>query len=471
MNKLFNIFAIAGLAMGLYACEETPLPGGDDTTPPTNEVSITLNNDKDSIVADGVEAVTFAVEVTGESQGDVQIICLNDNSVLPAKTFTTTTAGEYQFKAILGKVSSNTVTITATAPAIPVPTILLEADKESIVADNTDTVTFTVKVDGQDKTSEVEIINLVYNVTLEDNTFATDVAGEFTFKAKYEEWESNEVKITATAPEAPVVKSLRLDVAPNRIKADGTEEAVFTVYYGEDDVTNEAEIYNTATQDVLPTNKFSTTEVGTHSFRARYNDEVTGVSTTVDAYDPNWEGKYEPGTLYNENGIKGVIFAIKEHPNSGTMFCYVMSMDEEDLAWSNEQVDLRCANSPWGAWITSDIFHPDRDNRDINDYPAFKWCVDHGDGWFLPSQQEMQWMWEAVSGGTLKFDSPSVAHYNKLLSDNGGEPFVETYYWSSTGLDKTSAIAVAFMEDSVICLESTRDKAFSVRAAYRFAIN
>ena len=186
MNKLFNIFAIAGLAMGLYACEETPLPGGDDTTPPTNEVSITLNNDKDSIVADGVEAVTFAVEVTGESQGDVQIICLNDNSVLPAKTFTTTTAGEYQFKAILGKVSSNTVTITATAPATPVPTILLEADKESIVADNTDTVTFTVKVDGQDKTSEVEIINLVYNVTLEDNTFATDVAGEFTFKAKYE---------------------------------------------------------------------------------------------------------------------------------------------------------------------------------------------------------------------------------------------------------------------------------------------
>jgi hypothetical protein len=249
------------------------------------------------------------------------------------------------------------------------------------------------------------------------------------------------------------------------------EEAIFTVTFGQEDVTSEAEIYNVNTSEVLSGNKFKTSEVGTHSFRARYQDKVTGESTNVDAYDPNWEGKYEPGMLYNENGVKGVIFAIKEHPASGTMFCYVMSMDEEDLPWSNEQVDLSYANSAWGAWITEDIFHPSRDNRNIDDYPAFKWCVEHGEGWFLPSQQEMQWMWDAVSGGTLKFDSPSVAHYNKLLSENGGEPFVETYYWSSTGLDKTSAVAIAFMEDSVVCLESTRDKAYSVRAAYRFAIN
>ena len=80
-------------------------------------------------------------------------------------------------------------------------------------------------------------------------------------------------------------------------------------------------------------------------------------------------------------------------------------------------------------------------------------------------------MWDAVSGGTHKFDSQSVAQFNKALTDNGGEPLSETFYWSSTALDKSSAIAVAFMENSVICLESTRDKCYSVRAAYRFAIN
>ena len=462
MKKFLSIFAIVALALGFTACEPTVEPQPEAQKP-------TLSVDKSEILANGADKATFTATVDGVENADIQIISLKDNSILSGNTFTTTEPGKYQFKAIYGQESSDVVEVTAKEVE---KIITLEADKSEIIADSTDTVTFTVKVDGEVVTDNYEITNLNYNIKVEGNTFTSDVTGEFKFQAMYEgKWLSNEVAVVANAVPAPEVKELRLSVSPNRIKADGVEEAIFTVTFGQEDVTSEAEIYNVNTSEVLSGNKFKTSEVGTHSFRARYQDKVTGESTNVDAYDPNWEGKYEPGMLYNENGVKGVIFAIKEHPASGTMFCYVMSMDEEDLAWSNEQVDLSYANSAWGAWITEDIFHPSRDNRNIDDYPAFKWCVEHGEGWFLPSQQEMQWMWDAVSGGTLKFDSPSVAHYNKLLSENGGEPFVETYYWSSTGLDKTSAIAVAFMEDSVICLESTRDKAYSVRAAYRFAIN
>ncbi|MBO5901276.1 MAG: hypothetical protein J6Q36_02525 [Alistipes sp.] len=462
MKKFLSIFAIVALALGFTACEPTVEPQPEAQKP-------TLSVDKSEILANGADKATFTAKVDGVENADIQIISLKDNSILSGNTFTTTEPGKYQFKAIYGQESSDVVEVTAKEVE---KIITLEADKSEIIADSTDTVTFTVKVDGEVVTDNYEITNLNYNIKVEGNTFTSDVTGEFKFQAMYEgKWLSNEVAVVANAVPAPEVKELRLSVSPNRIKADGTEEAIFTVTFGEEDVTSEAEIYNVNTSEVLSSNKFKTSEVGTHSFRARYQDKVTGESTNVDAYDPNWEGKYEPGMLYNENGVKGVIFAIKEHTASGTMFCYVMSMDEEDLAWSNEQVDLSYANSAWGAWITEDIFHPSRDNRNIDDYPAFKWCVEHGEGWFLPSQQEMQWMWDAVSGGTLKFDSPSVAHYNKLLSENGGEPFVETYYWSSTGLDKTSAVAVAFMEDSVVCLESTRDKAYSVRAAYRFAIN
>ena len=241
--------------------------------------------------------------------------------------------------------------------------------------------------------------------------------------------------------------------------------------YGEDDVTAESEVYNTATQEVLENKKFSTTEPGTYKFRARYNGETTGVSIEIDAFDPAIASQYEIGTIYDVDGVKGVIFAIKEHPSSGTLFCYILSLDEEDLPWSTEYADLSYANSAWGAWITEDIFHPSRDNKDINNYPAFKWCVEHGDGWFLPSQDEMLWMWEAVSGGTHKFNSPSVEKFNKVITDNGGEPFQETFYWSSTAGSADIAIAVAFMENSVVCLTPTRDNAYSVRAAYRFAIN
>ena len=462
MKKFLSIFAIVALALGFSACEEP-------TVDPQDKGKPMLSVDKTEILANGADKATFTAYVKGVEDAGVEIISLKNNAILSDNTFTTTEPGTYQFKAIYGKESSDVVEIVAKEVE---KIITLEADKSEIIADNTEAVTFTVKVDGEVVTDNYYITNLNYNSKVENNTFTSDVVGEFKFQAMYEgKWLSNEVKVVVNAVPAPEVKELRLTVSPSRIKADGVEEATFTVTYGQDDVTAEAEIYNVKTNEVLSGNKFKTSVAGTYSFRARYQEEITGASINVDAYDPNWDGKYEPGMLYNENGVKGVIFAIKEHKASGTIYCYVMSMDEEDLPWSYEQVDLLFANSTWGAWITEDIFNPSRDNRDINNYPAFKWCVEHGDGWFLPSQEEMEWMWDAVSGGTHKFEAPTVAEYNKVLTENGGEPLQETFYWSSTALDSTSSVAVAFMENSVICLESTRDKAYSVRAAYRFAIN
>ena len=466
MKRLFSIFAVAALALGFASCEPTPETPNDD---PIVAVKPVLNADKTEIVADGADKVTFTATVNGEANAEIMIIAIKDNSIIKDNTFSTTTPGTYQFKAIYGKESSDVVEITATEAE---KIIILEADKSEILADNTEAVTFSVKIDGAETTDGYEIINLNYSVPLEGNTFTSDVAGEFKFQAKYDgKWLSNELTVTVNEVPVPEHKELKLYATPNRIKADGSEEAIFTVMYGEDDVTAEAEIYNTATQETIDSKKFSTTEPGTYKFRARYNGETTGASIEIDAYDPAIAGQYEIGSVYEKDGVKGVIFAIKEHPSSGTMFCYILSLDEEDLPWSTEYVDLSYANSTWGAWITEDIFHPSRDNRDIDNYPAFKWCVEHGEGWFLPSQEEMLWMWDSVSGGTHKFDSPTVEKFNKVLTENGGEPFQETFYWSSTAGSADIAIAVAFMENSVVCLTPTRDNAYTVRAAYRFAIN
>ena len=466
MRKLFSIFALAAIALGFASCEPTPETPSDE---PIVAVKPVLNADKTEIVADGADKVTFTATVNGEANAEIMIIALKDNSIIKDNTFSTTTPGTYQFKAVYGKESSNVVEITATEAE---KIITLEADKSEILADNTEAVTFSVKVDGAETTDGYEIINLNYSVALEGNTFTSDVAGEFKFQAKYDgKWLSNELTVTVNEVPVPEHKELKLYATPNRIKADGTEEAVFTVMYGKDDVTAEAEVYNSLTNETLDSKKFSTTEPGTYKFRARYNGETTGASIEIDAYDPAIAGQYEIGSVYEKDGVKGVIFAIKEHPSSGTMFCYILSLDEEDLPWSTEYVDLSYANSTWGAWITEDIFHPSRDNRDIDNYPAFKWCVEHGEGWFLPSQDEMLWMWDSVSGGTHKFDSPTVEKFNKVLTENGGEPFQETFYWSSTAGSADIAIAVAFMENSVVCLTPTRDNAYTVRAAYRFAIN
>ena len=79
-------------------------------------------------------------------------------------------------------------------------------------------------------------------------------------------------------------------------------------------------------------------------------------------------------------------------------------------------------------------------------------------------------MWDAVSGGTHRFDSESVAQYNKLLTDNGGMPFVETYYWSSNETSADLIELIAFMNDSIVCLDPQKTNYYTVRAAYRFPL-
>ena len=463
MRKLFNIFALLSLAAGFVACENTEQP-----TPDNKEYSVELSADKAEIMADGQDAATFTVEVDGSNTTDgVMIICLNDNSVLEGNTFTTATAGEYRFKASYKGFTSAEVKITAKATAAPVPTVELTADKSEIVADNSDTVTFTVTVDGEDKSSEAKITIINYNSELESNTFTADVAGEFVFVANYEGVKSNEVKVVATAVEAPVQKSLKIQSDVNRIKADGTEKVTFTVLYGEDDVTANAEIYCSNHEGVIVEgNTFSSTTVGSYSFRARYNGQTTGTAVSIDVYDPELAGKYEIGAIHEVNGVKGVIFAIKAD-NKGNTYCYLFSLDEEDLQWSTKYEFCNCM-SQRGDYNTNDPF--DYFGMDINDYPAFKWCKEHGEGWFLPSSTEMYWMWDMLTDGARDFKAPSVAKYNAFIEENGGEPFCETYYWSSNETSEDMVEVIAFMNDSVVCLEPTKDKVYTARAAYRFKV-
>ena len=456
MKKLFSLIALLSLAVGFTACEETT-PDTPDTK------TVTLSANKSEIMADGVETVSFEATVNGVVTSDgVQIICLNDNSVLSASSFKTTAAGEYRFVAVCNGVKSNEVKVLATNPAGP--TVVLTADKSTIVADNAETVTFTVTVDGEDKTAESTITIVNYASALEGNTFVSDVAGEFVFEATFDGEKSNQVIVTATAVEAPVQKSLTIEASKLRIKADGEDSATLTVMYGEEDVTATCEIRTTA-GDVIEGGAFATTTPGSYNIYALY-DNVRSNTISVDAYDPNISSAYEIGQIYDINGAKGVAYAIKTD-NQNRTWAYFFSMDEADLQWSTENVWCNCVASR-GDWNTEDML---RNGTSPDMYPAAQWCIAHGDGWFMPSSQELQWMWDAISEGTHNFDNASVAAYNKLLTDNGGMPFVETYYWSSNETADDLVELIAFMNDSVVCLDPQKTYTYTVRAATRIQLN
>ena len=464
MKKLFNLFAILSLAVGFTACEVSvdPIEDGEHT--------VALSADKGEIVADGKDSVSFEATVDGvvTTEG-VQIICLKDNSVLSSAKFTTTTAGEYRFVAVYNGKKSEEVKVVAKPLK---KEVVLSADKSEIVGDNSDMVTFTVTVDGEDKTSEAAIIVVNYGTALEGNTFTSDVAGEFYFQAKFEGTQSNQLTIVVNGVEAPVQKNLVLTASAMRIKADGTESVTFTAKYGDDDVTDTCTIQSTNGVTVED-GVFTTTEAGTYNFYALY-DNVRSNTVSVDAYDPNMKTDYEIGQIYDINGTKGVCYALKTDKQNN-MWAYFFSMDEEYLQWSTENVWCNCGSDK-GAWNTYDPFDPrysyaEGGVRDINNYPAFKWCMEHGDDWFMPSSTELQWMWDAVSGGTHDFDCDTMAAYNKLLTENGGEPFLETYYWSSNETSEDMIELVAFMANSVVCLEPYKTYSYNVRATYRRQLN
>ena len=191
---------------------------------------------------------------------------------------------------------------------------------------------------------------------------------------------------------------------------------------------------------------------------------------------PPTPDQYGIGSLYDNGDVKGVIFAIKDFPVYNDTYtevirtdkyCYIFSLDEEDLQWSTKYEWCNCT-SQRGEYNSSDPFN--YWGQDINDYPAFKWCKEHGDGWFLPSSNELNWMWETITDGARDFTAPSVAQYNKLITDNGGEPFVETYYWSSNETTDELIEVVAFMNDSIVCLDPKKDSIFTARAVYRFKV-
>ncbi len=457
MKKLFSIFALLSLAVGFTACDQTEQPAD-------KEYNVVISATKSEILADGVDSTTFEVTVDGVVTDDAWVICLNNNSVLQGSKFTTTQAGEYRFVASYKNSTSPAITIKATATEEPESKVVLTADKSEIVADGNDLVTFTVTVDGEDMTAESSIVVMNFNSALEGNTFSTDVSGEFVFEAKYGDIKSNQVVVNAAAAEAPVQKSLTIEASKLRIQADGEDCATFTVMYGEEDVTATCEIRTTA-GDVIEGGVFATTTPGSYNIYALY-DNVRSNTISVDAYDPNISSAYEIGQIYEVNGAKGVAYAIKTD-NQNRTWAYFFSMDEADLQWSTENVWCNCVASR-GDWNTEDML---RNGTSPDMYPAAQWCIAHGDGWFMPSSQELQWMWDAISEGTHRFDNASVAAYNKLLTDNGGMPFVETYYWSSNETADDLVELIAFMNDSVVCLDPQKTYTYTVRAATRVQLN
>ena len=144
---------------------------------------------------------------------------------------------------------------------------------------------------------------------------------------------------------------------------------------------------------------------------------------------------WKVGDYYNVDGKEGVVFWVDETGKHGK----IVSMDQAELQW--------CTDDEYNKELTgiaTDSSNGLNNLRSImkiaawkDKYPAFAWCADHGDGWYLPAIEELKELLlndevHSKVNGTLEQKSGSVMYSKGAYKS----------YRSSTEEDKRCAWGV-----------------------------
>lgn len=131
---------------------------------------------------------------------------------------------------------------------------------------------------------------------------------------------------------------------------------------------------------------------------------------------------YAVGDYYYDGVKEGVVFDVWDNGNSGKIVS--MTKSSSTLQWSSDAEEQK---RQIGADSETDGAYNMTVVKVIADweskYPAFKWCADLGDGWYLPAKQELL-----------------TIYNNKTAIDaNLTDTIGASFYWSSTESDNQNS--------------------------------
>lgn len=129
------------------------------------------------------------------------------------------------------------------------------------------------------------------------------------------------------------------------------------------------------------------------------------------------------GDVYKQ----GLVFEVTEE------YAKVVSLDESSCKWASSNTaakqDIGTEVNPEDGFYNTNLFK----NFDLNNYPAAKWCIEHGEGWYMPSRAEINRLIERLGLDT----TDGLTSVNSLLTAAGGTGFsFSSYLWTSCESDK-----------------------------------
>ncbi len=180
---------------------------------------------------------------------------------------------------------------------------------------------------------------------------------------------------------------------------------------------------------------------------------------------------FEIGELYDYNGVKGIICMLTDDKQHGL----IMSLDEIYLPWSGfRKQDLRVVGAENRTEGIENMATVEKyiveNNLSWDDFPAFKWCREKGDGWYLPAIDEMLTIGHNYNGGTrVQFSRQARNRFNDTLKENGGKRMDRlVYYFTSTEKDEKEAYTTHMNIEPPYVVEIPKSSKFLVRAVRRF---
>lgn len=147
---------------------------------------------------------------------------------------------------------------------------------------------------------------------------------------------------------------------------------------------------------------------------------------------------YSIGDFYDKDGVKGIVALIYGNGEHGV----VISLEEACLPWSTlhrKKTKATGANSKHDGEANMRAIEQyiAQNNLSWEDFPAFKWCRDRGEGWYLPSLNELWSAGTMYMGGTRTASNRKFRkRYNENMEAAGGVPLSNIMIYHSSTEDK-----------------------------------
>lgn len=247
-------------------------------------------------------------------------------------------------------------------------------------------------------------------------------------------------------------KVASITLSATELKLAPEEEAVLTATFAPEDADLSSVVWASSAETVAtvsPEGKVKAVAEGETTVSVTAGDVKAECKVVVEK-----KTGWAVGDYYEVGNVKGVVVWVDESKEHGK----IISLDEKVDIWATGGYNTGAKSEEDGKGNTDKV----KDiNAELSAFPAFKWCVAHGEGWYFPAILEVYYFLNAKE----TVNSTLEAHNGTKISD---------FYWSSTEgeEDETAALYGYLKSDGTATsygdFKENPESDTLVRAMYQF---